>query len=72
MVSQSLKPASQVGEQPLAVQAVAPCALLHASPQAVQLATVPSCVSQPVAAVQSAKPALQLVAEHTPPPAKPQ
>lgn len=68
MPSQSLKPASHVGEQPLAVQLVAPCALLHASPHAVQLATVPSWVSQPVAAVQSAKPALQLLAEHTPPP----
>lgn len=68
MPSQSLKPASQLGEQPLAVQAVVPCALVQASPQAVQLVSVPSWVSQPVAAVQSANPALQTVAEHTPPP----
>jgi hypothetical protein len=40
--SQSLKPGSHVGEQPPAVQAVVPCALLHDSPQAVQFDKVPS------------------------------
>jgi hypothetical protein len=68
MPSQSLKPASQVGAQPLAVQLVAPWALLQLSPQAVQLLSVPSAVSQPVMAVQSANPALQLLAVQLPPP----
>ena len=52
--SQLLKPASQLGVQTLAVQLVRPWLLLQASPQALQLLNVPSCVSQPGAFVQSA------------------
>ena len=37
-----------------------PLALLQASPQLAQLASVPRVVSQPAAAVQSPKPALQV------------
>jgi hypothetical protein len=48
----------QVGEQSyvpgMPVQAVVPCAFVQALLQAAQLVVVPSCVSQPAAAVQSA------------------
>jgi hypothetical protein len=42
------------------VQTLVPCALLQALPQLAQLEGVPSWVSQPAAALQSAKPDLQL------------
>jgi hypothetical protein len=51
--SQLFQPASQVGVQPLAPQLVAPWLLVQLSPQALQLLTVPSGVSQPSALVQS-------------------
>jgi hypothetical protein len=43
--------------------------VLHALPQLAQFCTVPSCISQPFAALlsQSAKPALQPMPLHTPP-----
>lgn len=52
--SQLFQPASQVGVQPLAAQAVAPWLLTQESPQPLQLLTLPSGVSQPSAVVQSA------------------
>lgn len=48
------------------VHAVVPWSLVQALPQAEQFDTVPSGVSQPSAAVQSAKPALQPVGMHVP------
>ena len=48
------------------LHAVVPWAFVQATPQAEQFETVPSGVSQPVAAVQSAKPALQPVGSHVP------
>ena len=42
-----------------------PCALLHALPHEAQFVVVPSGVSQPAAAVQSAEPALQEASEQT-------
>jgi len=43
--SQSPQPEAQVGEQPLDVQALSPCALAQASPQFRQLSFVPSATS---------------------------
>jgi hypothetical protein len=48
------------------VQLVVPCAFVHALAQEAQFVVVPSAVSQPFAAVQSAKPALQPVGVHVP------
>ena len=42
------------------MQLVVPCALVQALPQTAQLVTVPSCVSQPAPAPQSAKPELHV------------
>jgi hypothetical protein len=65
---QSLKFAAQVGAQSnepgAPEQAVAPCAFMQVLPQAEQFAVVPSVVSQPAAAVQSAKPASQAPIVH--------
>jgi hypothetical protein len=68
--SQLLKPALQLGEQTYApgvpVQVFVPFVATQVSPQAAQFAAVPSCVSQPGAEVQSAKPVLQPVSTQTP------
>jgi hypothetical protein len=67
--SQSPQPVVHTGEQPVvALQLVEPCAFVHDSPHARQFESVPSAVSQPVAAVQSAKPVAQLTAVQLPPP----
>lgn len=59
-----------VGEQSyvpgIPVHPVVPCRFVQALPHAAQFDVVPSAVSQPAAAVQSAKPALQLVGTHMP------
>lgn len=70
--SQLLKPLAQVGLHAkfgaVPPHEVVPCALLQASPQALQFEVVPSWVSQPAWLVQSAKPALQPVSTHWPVP----
>ena len=47
-------------------QTFVPCMFVQALPHAAQFDAVPSAVSQPAAAVQSAKPALQPVVTHVP------
>ena len=54
--SQSPQPIWQLGTQPFVSQLVVPWSLRHVSPQLRQLSSVPSGVSQPRAAVQSANP----------------
>ena len=53
--SQSPQPIAQVGSQPVAPQAVLPWALVQASPHARQSLVVPSRVSHPASALQSAQ-----------------
>ena len=64
LLSQLENPALQTGAQSklpgAPPQLVLPCALLQVLPQDAQLLAVPSVVSQPAAAVQSAKPALHV------------
>lgn len=68
--SQLLKPALHDGEHVYEpadpVHALVPFCATHASPHEPQLLLVPSCVSQPALALQSAKPALQPVSTQAP------
>jgi len=65
--SQLFQPASHVGTQPFVVlQVVPPCAFEHTSVHERQAVVVPRVVSQPAAAVQSAKPALHEVRVQAP------
>ena len=70
LLSQSSKPGSHTGAQSklpaLRSQLLLPCALLQVLPQEAQLLVVPSWVSQPAVALQSAKPSAQLICTQVP------